>query len=401
MPNQDPGELGTDKSLLERLNALKPSSINLTDEPASEYGPASTIERAKPPSREDALKNRLNSLRNREADSAHQASSSPRAPGPHPAKADQARLAETSRLSTESGQPRPTTCSKPTQPSEDLDPLLETDDQTLEELLADLRSDDSWLDEVAAEETEHQRVTALLNELGNAPSSNVDPEGQDKDDGEDSSDDDSDGEVMTQETNAVLAKAMDEAEWENSNKPSSPPPQPESSATVMPNETKSQAPSDNPPKSQERQSTASSDPFNLPTVPTELQEQPDIPAQSQSDTDFAASIASRMAALKLSGPRALPSAPTAEVDSLGLPIAPTFAPVDRPVPGIAKRTGLTDDDEKTWCVVCLADGAVRCLGCDDGDDIYCSRCWKEMHIGPSAGFDERGHSFETFVSRPR
>lgn len=124
-------------------------------------------------------------------------------------------------------------------------------------------------------------------------------------------------------------------------------------------------------------------------------------AQSQSDVDFAASIASRMAALKLSGPRALPSAPTVAVDSLGLPQAPTFVPADRPVPGLVKRTGLTDDDQKTWCVVCLEDGAVRCLDCEAGDNIYCARCWKAMHVGPQAGYDERGHSWETFVSRPR
>ncbi|KAI0160595.1 hypothetical protein GGR57DRAFT_499276 [Xylariaceae sp. FL1272] len=401
MPDQDPAEAGSDESLLDRLNALKPSSISLTSEPASEFSPASTIERAKPPSREDALKDRLKNLRTQEADSISQTSRSPQALGTDPKKSSQPRLAEKSRFSTESEQPRTTACSQPAQLSEDPDPLLETDDETLEELLADLRSDESWLDEVAAEETEHQRVTALLNELGKASSSKVDPEGQAKDDGEDGSDDDSDGEVMTRETNAVLSKAMDEAEWENSNKPSSPALQPTNAATVTANKTKSQTSSDNPPRSQDKQLTSSIDPFNLPTVPTELQEQPDLPTQSQSDTDFAASIASRMAALKLSGPHTLPSAPTAEVDSLGLPIAPTFAPSDRPLPGIAKRTGLTDDDEKTWCVVCLADGAVRCLGCDEGDNIYCSRCWKDMHIGPSAGFDERGHSFETFVSRPR
>ncbi|KAJ2992984.1 hypothetical protein NUW58_g1984 [Xylaria curta] len=61
----------------------------------------------------------------------------------------------------------------------------------------------------------------------------------------------------------------------------------------------------------------------------------------------------------------------------------------------------SDEDQRTWCVVCLEDGTVHCLGCDAGDDVYCARCWKEMHVGPRAGYDERGHSWETLARRPR
>lgn len=196
---------------------------------------------------------------------------------------------------------------------------------------------------------------------------------------------------MATEVDYVLAKAVDELEWEKVDRSPSPSPQPKTSSPEKAKQTDAIHASGN-------------DPFSLPTVPSNLQDQLDsLPSstQTQSDVDFAASIASRMAALKLSGPRALPSAPTDAVDSLGLPQAPTFQPADHPVPGVAKRTGLTDDDQKNWCVVCLEDGAVRCLGCDAGDDVYCARCWKEMHIGPRAGYDERGHSWETFVSRPR
>lgn len=199
---------------------------------------------------------------------------------------------------------------------------------------------------------------------------------------------------MVTEVDYMLAKAIDELEWEKVDRTPSPTPQPKTSPPENPKQTSQNSASHAP----------NDDPFSLPTVPSNLQDQLDSPpssTQPQSDVDFAASMASRMAALKLSGPRALPSAPTEAVDSLGLPQAPTFKPADRPVPGVAKRTGLTDDDQKTWCVVCLEDGAVRCLDCDAGDDVYCARCWKEMHIGPRAGYDERGHAWETFVSRPR
>lgn len=289
----------------------------------------------------------------------------------------------------------------PIQAIDDVDPLLYTDDQTLEELLADLRSDESWLEEVAAEEGEHQRVTALFTELSkpSTVSAEVDEQNINHDSSQEnregSSDDDSEEETIETKADSLLAKTLDELEWEKEvNKTPCPPPR-----------TKTTPPENEKQTSEDRNDRVlDDDPFNLPTVPSELQDQLDPPAssaQTQSDVDFAASIASRMAALKLSGTRALPSAPTDAVDSLGLPHAPTFAPNDRPVPGLTKRTGLTDEDQKTWCVVCLEDGAVRCLGCEDGDNVYCARCWKEMHVGPRAGYDERGHSWEIFAQRSR
>ncbi|KAG4222391.1 hypothetical protein PC116_g29135, partial [Phytophthora cactorum] len=295
----------------------------------------------------------------------------------------------------------------------DEDPLLYTDDQTLEELLADLESDQQWVEEVLAED-EHRRITALLQELGDAANASEDLENDlrprkshDKNEDENSSDDDdSDGERMTRETDEILAQTIDEVEHDKANKV---PPQPDPSTaspsrTVKPS-TKGDEVAD------ERANTLGpneSEPFSLPAVPSDFQDQhpPDrTEAEAevgQDDADFAASISSRMAALKVNTPGGdsdgpdLPSVP-ADIDPLGLPSAPTFAPADRPAPGLIKRFGFTDEDQKTWCVVCLEDGAIRCLDCDG--DIYCARCWKEMHVGPSAGYDERGHRWEKFVRR--
>ncbi|KAI0456245.1 hypothetical protein F5B21DRAFT_156088 [Xylaria acuta] len=384
-----------DKSLLERLNALKPSSVSLISPVPSKPNPASTIERAKSPSREDALTARLKSLRNQGSESID-STSTDQEYGVKESTQPPSTL-DIGPLTRESGiQQAPA----PIQATDDVDPLLYTDDQTLEELLADLRSDESWLDEVAAEEEEHQRVTALLTELSKPSivSTKADERNTDHDSSQEnregSSDDDSEEEIRATEADSVLAKTLDELEWEKANEAPSPSPRP----MPAPRENAKQTSQDG------AVQVPDDDPFNLPTVPSELQDQLDSPAsstQTQSDVDFAASIASRMAALKLSGTRALPPAPTDAVDSLGLPQAPTFAPSDRPVPGLAKRTGLTDEDQKSWCVVCLEDGAVHCLGCEDGDNVYCARCWKEMHVGPRAGYDERGHSWETFVQRPR
>ncbi|KAF2970079.1 hypothetical protein GQX73_g3583 [Xylaria multiplex] len=392
------GAAASDKSLLERLNALKPSSVSLVNPSSSKSNPASTIERAGSPSREDTLTARLKSLRSQVSedsaatDQGHGVGDSTQH---RPAKQTQSPIE--SELGIQRG---PTSV----QATDDVDPLLYTDDQTLEELLEDLRSDDTWLDEVVAEvvaeEEEHQRITTLLAEL--SKSSGVDivadkqftnREAAQEDSGE-SGNNDSEGESLETETDSVLAKAIDEVEWEMVNGAPSSPPELESTAQEAAKHSSQDEIVPSPDGSS----------FSLPTVPSELQDQPDLLTPSthvQSDVDFAASIASRMAALKLSGPRALPSVPTVAVDSLGLPQAPTFAPTDHPVPGLAKRTGLTDEDQKTWCVVCLENGSVRCLGCEAGDDVYCSRCWKEMHIGPQAGYDERGHSWTTLVPRPR
>ncbi|KAI0546504.1 hypothetical protein F4679DRAFT_575452 [Xylaria curta] len=385
----------SDKSLLERLNALKPSSVSLTSPPPSALSPKATIERVQPPSREDALTARLKSLRNQGSESIDSTSTSQERGVKESTQPLSIRgIGPLTRESEKQQAPTPV------QVTDDVDPLLYTDDQTLEELLADLRVDEDWLDEVAAEEEERQRVTALLTELGkpSAVSAEAGERNTDRnssqEDSEGNSNDDSEEEIITTEADSVLAKTLDELEWEKANKRPSPPPQsiptPPENAKQTSSNSAVQAPGD--------------DSFNLPTVPSELQDQIDPPAssiQTQSDIDFASSIESRMAALKLSSTRALPSAPTDAVDSLGLPQAPTFAPSDRPVPGLAKRTGLTDDDQKIWCVVCLEDGAVRCLGCEDGDNVYCARCWKEMHVGPRAGYDERGHSWETFAQKPR
>ncbi|RYO89774.1 hypothetical protein DL766_002639 [Monosporascus sp. MC13-8B] len=405
---------GSDKFLLERLNALKPTTITL--DPSPEHVPASTIEPAKPLSKEDALSERLKSLRS-------QIETGP-APSPgsvvHRSGSDTNPSAPPPRTGAKSTQPRangagdsptgPRVSRRPTQAGPgDVDPLLHTDDQTLEELLADLGSDQAWLDEVAAEEEEHRRVNALLEELGKTSTNDrdrkVSPSREARRDshGEDS-DDDSEGDEMTRAADEVLAKALDDIELE-ANQPT---PQTTASAISSHGEqitdTNSSSEPANQPAAEPQEGgrePGSIDPLKLPGVPLELQDPPDLPSDADSDADFEASIASRMAALKVSssssspGGPVLPSAPASDLNSLGLPGAPTFAPHDRPVPGVARRLGFTDEDQRSWCVVCLEDGGVRCLGCDG--DVYCARCWREMHVGPRAGYDERGHRWEKYV----
>ncbi len=126
--------------------------------------------------------------------------------------------------------------------------------------------------------------------------------------------------------------------------------------------------------------------FSLPTVPSQLVDPVLGPTQ---EDNFENDISARMASLRGLG----------SLDALGLPSAPTFRPEEHN-PSSPSVKGLrsnkyTDEDQKTWCVVCLEDATIRCVGCDN--DAYCGRCWKEMHVGPSAGYDERGHQWVKFT----
>lgn len=365
--------------------------------------PASTIQPSKALSREDALSERLKSLRAQpesQSPTITTPSQTGALPQPHTA------------ADTDIGTPHQAPGYLNSPGSKHVDSVLDTDDQTLEELLAELGTDDQWLEEVAAEfegDEEHRRVMALLEEIDNASSDEQTSKGvalgthvRKPGNGDiDDEDDESDGEGMKHEVNNVLDEALDEADWEKSNAPPIDEtrafgPAAAAAGNLAGDRAASQSASaahePTPPRGLD------SDPFDLPTVPSSLQDQPDAPdSSSQQDVDFAADIASRMAALQGLGnsERALPSAPTTQVDDLGLPVVPSFAPGDRPIKGIIKKHGYTDEDQKTWCIVCLEDGTIRCFGCDD--DVYCARCWKEMHVGPRAGYDERGHKWETYV----
>lgn len=365
--------------------------------------PASTIDRAKPPSREDALSDRLKSLRSQIGDepTIKEPASSTR----HSSQVDKDVPSKTKDTKSPSTAPSKNTPSitpskgatqtlRPSGAStasrieavttvtadEDADdPLLSmTDDQTLEDLLADLETDQQWVEEMAAaeEEEQHKRAMALLEELSpgkdNGRGSSKGTSGQhDSDDNDSDDSDDSDGEVMAREADDLIAKALDEVELDRRDTKSSSPP------------------------AQDRNSPG-----------------------TDHDEDFTASIASRMAALNVSHsapsrgsgstPATLPSVPATEPDPFAamLPSAPTQDPATKPavVTGVLRKTArrggaYTDEDQKSWCTVCLDDGTMRCLGCDDdgaGGNIYCERCWREMHVGPMAGFDDLGHKWEKF-----
>lgn len=299
------------------------------------------------------------------------------------------------------------------------------EDRTLEEILADLNvEDDQWSlsDNDADDSTRVEELLAKLKvDAGAQPPGSS--EGQAKDLENHDDDDDSEGGEMSREVENIISEAMDGLTVDATTNPTDQRPDPDeagissstgckdssSSGAVVTNgppeggsgddditlptvpqdvHDRARAPSSLPRTPEENDDEAG---LSLPTVPTRLVDPAPAraPSAASNSDPFESSIAARMAALK--------GAPPVQTDAFGLPSAPTFQPEDRPVAGVARKPGYTDEDQKTWCIVCLEDGTVRCLGCDG--DVYCARCWREMHVGLSAGYDERGHQWEKFDRR--
>lgn len=285
--------------------------------------------------------------------------------------------------------PRPTPTSATLSPRapEDSDPLrnpLDSDDKTLEELLAELGPEDQW--ELNPDEPDD--IQKLLNEAKTALPQNekiqdhassktpkdASPGHNNKGDKNmltkdlDMSafalDDEDNGQNRNQkledesrEAQDIVAKFMDEVDLERKNEPESTERGPEGPADEINDEGDFSA-------------------LALPSPPSKL---PDLGAQQDEEPDdFASSIASRMAALGVS-----------KDNDLGLPSAPTFKPTSlNPEDRIKKYT---DEEIETWCVICQDDATIKCLGCDG--DLYCAKCWREGHVGPDVGWEERRHKW--------
>ena len=92
-----------------------------------------------------------------------------------------------------------------------------------------------------------------------------------------------------------------------------------------------------------------------------------------------------------------PSMPDTSLPSLDLPSTPTTTPSARKPNPKSKAEGFTDEQIDSWCIICCANAAVRCFGCDG--DFYCWGCWREGHIGADVGLEEKKHVWERVNGR--
>lgn len=90
-----------------------------------------------------------------------------------------------------------------------------------------------------------------------------------------------------------------------------------------------------------------------------------------------------------SAPNSLPSFPSV---TQTLPSAPKSHLTSPPPKKSPQTVGHTDAEIDPWCVICLADAVVRCRGCVG--ELYCWTCWREGHTGPEVGKEERAHIWE-------
>ncbi|EGO51644.1 hypothetical protein NEUTE1DRAFT_132532 [Neurospora tetrasperma FGSC 2508] len=434
-----------DQSLLDRLNALKSTSVTLdTSSKLGPLNPASTTTndtaQVKPSlaigstpsvSKDDALTERLRVLRNASSTSVPSSASrgsgqaSTASPKPEPdtrmkghdssqplPKRGQTPVSRN--LNQESSQDEDTKTQIQTQILSSAWGLEEVDDQALDELLEGLQDDLNLQEDVPAEEEDEEdidlhaiannnnyddddgiiendehKVQKLLSELAPKPNNNSFADDHD--------DDDSDGEAMTKETNRVLNQVQDEinlsgrpTDDDNDDDPFSLPSPPSGTRTpTFTTTSPKQEPS-----------------LTLPTVPSSTLSSPASSGSCKQVTDDIPSLTARLSHLR--------STPI-KTDAFGLPSVPTttlILPADDssssflfpppPPPASAKyqtkstkrwvgrNESYTDEDARRWCKVCLEDATIRCEGCED--DGYCVRCWREMHVGPAAGWEERGTS---------
>lgn len=382
-----PGDV--DKSILDRLQALRGSSAAAPDQTAAQYVATflallhprnkhtlttvqsvnvDLIERKGTPSREDALAARLKSLRGQDDE----------ASSPSPINKPASPLARPPRSSPEATRTRTGPEEQPHAEEDDVDDsMFQTDDQTLQELLGDVGAGDTFFTNT---EPDDESVRALLEEIGDSipREGETGATGREDDGGSDSSD----GEHMRREVDSVIARFRDELQVEAAAL---------DGAAADESRTPPGPDQDEPPEEDDDDDHHPPPDLTLPSVPADDDEAPAAAASPSSMHD----ITARLSALRASS--SSPSSP-----ALNLPSVPTSRPAaaaDEPPRRLETRTGYTDDDVGSWCTVCLEDATLLCLGCasdsdpggDPGGDPYCVRCWREMHVGPAAAFVDRTH----------
>lgn len=331
-----------DDNLLARLNALKPSSVNLK---SSSKPPSIDVEVVKSDSVEDRLADRLKGLRSASA-ADRQSSGS----GKQTAASFTAQLGDEVAIEGK-------TITDWQQTNED--------EEDLDSLLAQLGPDDQW--KLDADDPKH--IQGLLEEAKAALPAESKP-----------------AETDTEQPHEV--RVIGDAEISNSDKPKSENQQDEEEAdeyvkrilAELEVENKYSMQDDHGNDTAPAEQTPLPQHFDLPSTPSNLA-QPSESSQPPSYED--SELEARFSKLGLN----LPSTPGS------LPSSRATAP-GKAGAGSLKKAGAksnlpiyTDEDIDSWCCICNGDGEVRCLGCDG--DIYCHDCWQEGH-GDGPG-QERGH----------
>ncbi|CAD6442190.1 cc0980ef-3be0-4993-b1b2-edd69d963a16-CDS [Sclerotinia trifoliorum] len=378
---------GYDQDLLNRLNALKKTNIQL--DASTTRTPLNVL--AKEPTPETGLSERLRSLRN----GTPSRSCASKAPVP---------------VST----PSPPRQSKFYNETAALDAthLFSNDahdDKSLDELLAELGSGSEWLDpddpndiqklldeakkalpggdDVAAEETTSKEASEENTRKGNILTTSLDMSVFTLDDQEheDPGSHHIEGlETESREVQDIVARLLDEVNLERGDEDEAQEEQDRGARACDFGKDKDKDRSFSSFLKYHQNDDEEMSAFTLPFAPSTL------PEPSRKSIDFEEDITARLAALT--------GLSSSTSDPLGLPSAPTTKPVEKlakPSKGAPESKGglkkYTDEEMDTWCIICQDDATVQCVGCEG--DLYCARCWKEGHMGVDAGWEFKRHQW--------
>lgn len=363
-----------DDDLLARLNALKPSTVQLN----STSRPTFDVEVSKPPtSLEDKLADRLKNLR---------AGGSPAAnrPAPKLPTGDAADIL-TSQIGDEVAS----------------DPLEnwqhDGNEQSIDDLLAELETNE----QLKRNPDDPDDVAALLREAREAlpPPEQADeatgdhqtaePRNQNAEENEheaEEDDEEEDHDANNEERSAdqrdqaeaddYVQRILAELDYDRKHGITNEDNDEDTNGTENERSQPSQ-----PPKAA---SQSNSSPFDLPSTPSKAPQPTAPPSYEDSE------LASRFSKLELSLPSTPTSAPASAKAKAKAADALSKSKAAKP-----KAPTFTDDDIESWCCICNEDGEVRCLGCEG--DVYCQNCWKEGH-GNGPG-QEMGHRAVQFVRK--
>ncbi|EME43770.1 hypothetical protein DOTSEDRAFT_62362 [Dothistroma septosporum NZE10] len=337
---------GNDDDLLARLNALKPSSVTFDETSAS-----IDVQTPQPKTIEDKLASRLKNLR---------AGGAPR---------------RTSGSYGHLGAAGALTAQIKDELASERHPVREWqhqdgDEQTLEDLLADLGPDDQW----KLDPEDPKNIKSQLKEAKEAlPAGEANqaiyhrqdvepeipvPEHQDDHDKDEDQQDEEDADEYIQR---VLAEVDLETKYDD-----------------LQDDAQNHA---------RRYDPANVSTLTLPSMPSTLAEP--VEATDKGPPSYEDSeLEARFSKLGMNG-LDLPSAPTVHPSSSKPKVTASMKPK-------SSLPTYTDEDIDSWCCICNEDAEVRCLGCDG--DIYCQQCWKEGH-GTGIG-QEPGHRAVQYNRRP-
>jgi hypothetical protein len=148
----------------------------------------------------------------------------------------------------------------------------------------------------------------------------------------------------------------------------------------------------------ESDETALESTTTLKSSPTGSDEQPPVHVQRPDKMTSPSSTSNPDQSFELPSVSALPRLPVTEDTDLTARFAALSLPSVPPhLPAQTRSLLPTDQVGSSWCCICSDNAVTRCLDCE-GLQLYCMRCWWEMHLEEGADWELRQHRSVKYTS---